>query len=213
MIARLTMISVVCFATAIAQNDAAMKNVFANVQKKYSGMTSATATFEQTVTLRFGKNVQRQSGVVKIQRGNKFRVETAEQILVANGSIAWIVSPANNQVLIDSFKENMRMFSPDAFLFGLPDDYVPTGMTEEQGLITMTLAPKSGSAKTHRVRGLTAWIRRNGWIVERISYMDRNQALFDITLANIFFNAPVKESEFDYVPPAGMTVVDLRTLK
>jgi hypothetical protein len=32
--ARLIMISVVCIAAAIAQNDAAMKNVFANVQKK-----------------------------------------------------------------------------------------------------------------------------------------------------------------------------------
>jgi chaperone LolA len=207
------MLSVVCFAAAFAQEDAAIMNVLANVQKKYSGMASATAAFEQTVTLRFGKSVQRQSGVVKIQRGNKFRIETDEQILVANGSIAWIVSPANNQVLIDSFKENTRMFSPDAFLFGLPVDYVPTGMTEEQGLIKITLVPKSGSSRTHLVRSLTAWVRRNGWIVERISYMDRNHALFDITLTNLLFNAPVKESEFEFVPPAGMTVVDLRTIK
>lgn len=213
MIARLTMLSVVGVFVLFAQNDAAMKNVVSNVQKKYSGVTSAAASFEQSVTLRFGKKTQQQFGTVKIQRGNKFKVETAEQILVANGITVWIVSRANNQVLIDSFKENARMFSPDAFLLGLPDDFMPTEMTEEQGLIKISLTPRSASARTHHVRSLTAWVRRNGWIVERISYVDRNHALFDITLSNILFQVLVEDGEFDYVAPAGMTVVDLRTIK
>ncbi|MHB1048542.1 MAG: LolA family protein [Bacteroidota bacterium] len=213
MTARL-MISVLwCITAAVAQERLTSQTVLQNVQKNYAGITSATASFVQTVTLRFGKNDQRQTGTVKIKQGNKYRVETPDQQLIADGKTVWIVSTANNQVLIDSFKENTRVFSPEKFLLGLPDEFSAKELKREQGLLKISLEPGAGSAKTGPVRTMTAWIREENWSVVRIVYTDRNRTHYDITLTDVRFNTPVNDAEFSFDPPAGMQVVDLRKVQ
>ncbi len=199
-----------CISAAVAQDRLTSQEVLRNVQKNYTGITSATASFVQKVTPRFGKKVQRQSGTIKIKQGNKYRVETPDQRLIADGKTVWIVSTANNQVLIDSFKENARVFSPEKFLLGLPDDFSAKELQREQGLVKISLELNGASVKTGHIRTMTAWIREKDWTVVRIVYTDRNRAQYDITLSDVRFNAPVSDAEFAFDPPAGMQVVDLR---
>lgn len=210
MTARLTLSVLWCITAAVAQDRLTAPEVLRNVQQRYAGITSAAASFDQKMTLRFGKNAQRQSGTVKIKQGNKYRVETPDQRLIADGRTVWIVSTANNQVLIDSFKENARVFSPERFLLGLPDNFSAMELKREQGLVKISLEPGAASAKTSHVRTMTAWIRENDWTVVRIMYTDRNRAQYDISLTDVRFNAPVSDAEFSFEPPAGMQVVDLR---
>jgi len=208
--ARLMLSVLWCITAAVAQDRLTSQEVLRNVQKQYVGITSATASFVQKVTLRFGNKEQQQSGTVKIKQGNKYRVETPDQRLIADGKTVWIVSTANNQVLIDSFKENARVFSPERFLLGLPDDFSAKELKREQGLVKISLEPGAASAKTGHIRTMTAWIREKDWTVVRIVYTDRNRAQYDITLTEVRLNAPVSDAEFAFEPPAGMQVVDLR---
>jgi chaperone LolA len=212
-IARLMLFVFWCITAAGAQERLTAQEVLQNVQQRYAGIASATASFVQTVTLRFGNKEQRHSGTVKIKRGNKYRVETPDQRLIADGKTVWIVSAANNQVLIDSFKENTRVFSPEKFLLGLPDEFSAKELKREQSLIKISLEPGAASAKTGHVRSMTAWIREKDWTVVRIVYTDRNRAKYDITLTEVRFNAPVNDAEFSFDPPAGMQVVDLRKVQ
>lgn len=202
-----------CTASVAAQDHLTPPEVLQKVQQKYTGISTATASFTQKMTLRFGRNEQLQSGSVKIKHGNRFLVNTPDQQLIANGTSVWIVSTANNQVLIDSFKENARVFTPEKFLLGLPDDFTVKEMKRENGLLKLSLEPNPASANARHLRSMTAWIRPGNWTVVRIAYIDRNRAQFDISLTDIRFNEAVNDSEFEFEPPAGMQVVDLRKVQ
>lgn len=198
--------------TALAQEKLTADDVLRSVQKKYSLCEDASALFVQSVTLRFGKT-NTQSGTVRIKKGNKYRIETSEQKLIADGKNVWIVSPAENQVLIDAFKENARVFSPDKFLLGLPDDFTAGGMTKDSGLVRISLTPRASNMQTRLITSMTAWIDPDTWLVRQIEYRDRNQARFLITLSDIRFNGGISDNVFRFDPPAGMNVVDLRKMK
>lgn len=210
MFARLIVAVFLLSTVSAAQDRLSAPEVLRKVQARYSGIPSASASFSQRVTLRFGNKEQRQSGTVKIKKGNKYRVETPGQTLIADGKTVWIVSSANNQVLIDAFKENNRIFSPEKFLQGLPDDFMVTEMKNERGIVILSMVPDSAAATTGLLRTMTAWIRENDWAVVRIVYTDRNRTQYDITLNDIRFDVPVNDAEFSFQPPAGMQVVDLR---
>lgn len=201
------------FPFALAAQELNAVQVLQNVRDKYASVTDASASFVQKTTLRFGKDEQRQSGTVKIKKGNKYRLETSGEFFISNGETVWIVSKANNQVLIDAFKENTRIFSPDKFLLGLPDDFSAKDLANDDSLLKITLEPKKLNTQTRQIRSLSAWVNPVSWIVEKIEYTDRNQNKFAISISDVAFNRRLNDSEFQFTPPKDMKVVDLRTLK
>lgn len=196
----------------VAQDQSA-EQVLKNVREKYASMKDASASFIQKTMLRFGKSEQVQSGTVTIKKGNKYRLETAGEQFISDGETVWIVSKSNNQVLIDAFKENTRIFSPDKFLLGLPDDFSAKDLMNVDSLLKITLEPKKINSQTRQIRSLSAWVNPVSWIVEKIKYTDRNQNRFVISISEVTFNRQLNDSEFQFTPPKDMKVVDLRTLK
>lgn len=187
--------------------------VLEKVQEKYSTMNDASAQFVQKTILRFAKKEQVQSGSVKVKKGNKYRVETGEQLLMTDGTTVWIVSRANNQVLIDHFNRNKRVFSPEKFLTGLPNDFEVKRIQSVDGVVNMLLEPKVRNAQTRNIRSLTAWIKTGTWVIEKIEYLDLRNNRIEIALSAITFNQQIHDSEFTYVPPQGMKIVDMRAVQ
>lgn len=195
-----------------AQNFTASQ-VIQNVRATYSNVAAARAHFVQTTTLRFAKSGHVQTGVATIKSGNKYRVETDDQLFIADGKTVWIVTKSNNQVLIDSYKKNSRIFSPEKFLTGLPDDFTVKELSKENELLKVSLEPIKSNAQTRNIRMLTAWVRPETWIVEKILYTDQNQNQIEITLSDVSLNTRVSDVEFQFTPTNQMKVIDLRTLK
>jgi outer membrane lipoprotein-sorting protein len=83
---RLMLFVFLCTASVAAQDHLTPPEVLQKVQQKYTGISTATASFTQKMTLRFGRNEQLQSGSVKIKHGNRFLVNTPDQQLIANGT-------------------------------------------------------------------------------------------------------------------------------
>ena len=184
-----------------------------HVRERYSLLKDASAQFTQKIMPRFAKNEQLQNGTAKIKKGNKYCIETGDQKLISNGKTVWIVSLSNNQVLIDSYKENSRIFSPDKFLTGLPDDFSPIGLEEHESLLKLTLEPKESNAQTRQIKSFTAWVSPDTWIVEKIEFIDRSQTTYVISLSDITFDSGLSNKEFEFQPSKEMKVIDLRTMK
>lgn len=199
--------------TLTAQQQYSASEIVERVQKKYAQMNDASASFTQTVSVRFGKNAQTQHGTVKIKKGNKYRVMFAQQLLVTDGKTVWIYSSDNQQVLIDSYKENDRTLSPDKFLLGFPKDFTPTNVDEIDGEFVVSLAPSESNSRSRHITSLTMWVRPEQWIVNKVEYTDRNQTRSTIILSNITFNQGVADKEFRFEPTGEMKVIDLRKLK
>jgi len=196
-----------------AQHNYTAQEVMEHVRERYSSLTDASASFLQKTVMRFVKGEQTQTGTAKIKKGNKYRIETEDQKLISDGKTVWMVTLSNNQVLINSYKENSRLFSPDKFLSGLPDDFSPAGLEEEKNLLKLTLEPKESNTQTRQIKSLIAWINPVNWLVEKIEYVDRNQTMYLISLSNISLNNGLSDKEFQFVPSKDIKVVDMRNLK
>jgi outer membrane lipoprotein-sorting protein len=212
-ITRRMMITMIVFSILLQAQHYTAKQVMQNIRETYLNIADARARFVQTTTLRFANSEQVQTGVVMIKGGNKYRVETNDQIFVANGKTVWIVTKSNSQVLIDSYKENNRSFSPEKFLTGLPEDFMVKDLSRENELLKISLEPKKSNAQTRNIRSLTAWVRPATWVVEKIVYTDQRQNQIEISLSQVVFNTRISDSEFEFTPTDQMKVVDLRRLK
>lgn len=103
-------------------NNITAQDIIQNVQNVYSGITDAKASFTQTIKYSSAKS-QTSSGTVYIKKENKYRIETASQIIVTDGVTSWSYSPAKKQVVIDNYKETGNTFSPNKYLFQYPENY------------------------------------------------------------------------------------------
>lgn len=188
-------------------------DIVSNVQKKYSSLNDASAHFLQTTQLRFGKNSSRQSGVVKIKKGNKYKIILPAQTIMTNGKLVWIYSSSDRQVVVDSVKESHSLLSPDKFLQGFPSDYTVSSFHDEGGIIKVDLVPSAKNRRGVAFSSLLMWINRKDWLVTQIEYTDRNKTKNSIRLSGISINQGIDDSEFTFVPDSTMTVIDARTLR
>jgi len=216
MIPRTIFIALIIAASAVpaySQQKYSAEEIVLNVQKKYSAIRDASADFVQTTTLRFGKNAVEQSGTVKIKKGNKYKIALPGQLIVTNGTTVWIYSSENNQVLVDSAKENNSVFSPDKFLQGFPSSYTVASFTEQDGILEVLLSPSKKNDRRNPFLSLAMRVEVKTWLIQKIDYTDRNQTKNSITLSHIVLNKGIPDSEFTFIPDRSMNVVDARTLK
>ena len=201
------------FLSAQQHIDLSPASVVENVQEKYRSLHDASADFTQTISFKYAKVEQKFSGTVKMKKGNNFRIESQHQTLVTNGSLVWIYTPLNKQVLMDTYKENAESFSPEKFLFGLPKNYTAVFINEKEssipGAVVLKLVPREKSSSA--VTMLKVWVTTEDWMVYKVEYTDVNKTRTVYRLANIRTNAGLDENVFQFIPPAGVETVDLRS--
>jgi chaperone LolA len=189
--------------------------VLEKVQEMYANVSDASAEFAQTVSFKYAKLEQSFSGTVMMKKGNKYRIESQEQTLVTDGSTVWAYSPVNNQVLIDSYRENPNTFSPEKFLLGLPKNFRATFVEDKASAapdaIVLKLLPKSDAAKF--VKSLKVWIDSNDWSVRKVEYVDMNETRTVYLLKSVTFNGGILDGRFTFVVPEKIEVVDLRSVE
>lgn len=197
------------FTFSFSQQKLTADEIAAKVQAKYSAQADISANFTQKTMLRFSKTEQLQNGTIKIKKGNKFCVETPQQMLISNGKTIWMYTPSTSQVIISTYKKNSTSFSVDQFLYGLPKDFSVSLDTLLGNEAILKLFPKS--AKNKSVTELTAWIDVTEWTIRKIEYVDFNKTRTSVELNEIRFNSGFTENDFVFTIPAGATVVDTRT--
>lgn len=188
-------------------------DVVEKVQKKYSALNDASAEFIQRVTFKYTKSEQSFSGTVLMKKGNKYRIESQQQTLVTDGSLVWLYSPINAQLLIDTYRENRQTFSPEKFLFGLPKNYTAVFTGEDQSSVyVLKLAPRSTEA-SKMIKTLKVWVSKSDWNVQKIEYTDMNETRTVYVLQNLRIDQGIDDSRFTFSAPAGTEVIDMRTLQ
>jgi outer membrane lipoprotein carrier protein len=206
----------VAFGVASAQ-DASPSEVLEKVQKQYSSLNDAQAKFSETVSFKYAKIEQTFTGSVKMKKGNRYRIESQQQTLVTDGKTVWLYTPATKQLLIDSYKNDPRTFSPDRFLLGLPKDFQATLLNENAAAVgadyVLKLAPKTNGEGTKLFKSLKVWVAEKKWSIRKIEYVDMNDTRTVYTLSALQFDDGVPDDAFRFAPPPGANVVDLRTMK
>jgi outer membrane lipoprotein carrier protein len=187
------------------------QDVLTRVRKKYDAVTDATLRFSQEVRFPLAGINQRLEGKLLLKKTNKYRVELDGQTIVTDGQTVWSYAVATNQVLIDKFKLNERMLSPERLLTTAPDEYASSIVGKEKVASTETivllLTPRSESSS---VKSLKLWVDEGTSLVKQVLLVDVNSRETQYTVREIDINKGLEDSRFVFDIPEGVEVVDLR---
>jgi chaperone LolA len=201
-----------CVASVVSQEqELTVKEVTEHLQRRYEMIDDATTQFEQHVKFGFSNIEQNFSGTLIMKKPNHYRIESEHQTIVTDGVTVWMYSTANNQVVIDKYKENSNSISPEQFLLNLPANYYATLLglekTPEGTIILLKLVPKDDRSFVKSVKML---VEKEGWMVRKINILDVNETETTYLVKEIKLNSNIKEKTFTFETPDGAEVVDLR---
>ncbi len=181
------------------------------VQKKYEEMKDATLTFSQKVKFSLSKAEYSSEGTLYTKKPNRYRIEMEDRTFVTDGETVWSYTPANNQVLVDNYKEDPRSFSPEKFLVGVPKNFYGAvlGKDKYQGrnVVVLKLTPKDDDAT---MKSLKLWVESGQWLLWKVEVVDPNDNVTLYSVHEIKLNTGLPDSRFVFVPAPDVEVVDLR---
>ena len=191
-----------------AGDDAA--SLLKQMEKKYDGIKDAAVKFTQHVSYGVTKAEQSFSGRLRMKKGNKYRVELEDQVIVTDGTSVWSFTKSNHQVVIDKYKEDPRSFSPDKVLVNVPQRYTATilGKEKVQGNETTILKLIPIDPKSN-LQWMKIWVD-NDRMMKQIQILDISDNVTTYSIESITVNAGVADSEFTFTAPNDVEVIDLR---
>ena len=145
-------------------------------------------------------------------RGDAYRSETGDQILVTDGTTAWVYSAPDEQVLVNDAVKDETAFSPADFFTNYPDrfDVEVIGSESIDGARhdKLKLTPKNDDAF---LREVTLFVRSADALPTRVQIVDGNGTRVGFDLRDVELNPRLGSDVFRFVAPAGTEVVDLRS--
>jgi outer membrane lipoprotein carrier protein len=206
MLARaLLLVSICCSLPLLAQdNDALVRKV----DDHYNHLSSLRAHYTEHYS---GMGMDRsEEGTLLLKKPGRMRWSYAEpvgKVFVLDGKFAWFYTPGDAQATRVPAKELDDLRSPLRFLLG------HTQLRKE--LDNLAVAPEgagfriSGVPKgmAQRVKLLSLWVTAAG-AIERMRLEEVDGAVTEFVFSAMQENVPVKDSDFGFVPPAGVTVVE-----
>ena len=172
-----------------------------------AGVQTLEANFEQRVTDRNGKLVQRATGIMLFSRPGRFRweyVKPYEQVIVGDGEKLWLYDADLNQVTVRKQGDTIGS-SPAALLAGdnqLERDFTLKDAGESDRLAWVEATPKSTETTFEKVR-----LGFNGSALETMELLDNFGQKTVIHFSALQLNPMIPASAFKFVPPKGADIV------
>jgi outer membrane lipoprotein-sorting protein len=181
-------------ATAVAQR----------LQAQYRTIRTLQAQFTQTT------GEQRLSGTLSV-RGEAFRLDLGNQVLVTDGTTLWSYSRDDAQVIVQDYDPAQVGFSVGQIFTGYLDVFRVTGATRARiGGIRHDVLSLRPRASGSTVRDATLYVRSTDAIPTRVRVRDTNGGTLAFDLSNVRLNPSLPATTFRFTAPRGTEVVDLR---
>ncbi len=185
-------------------------DIVKNVQENYKRTNDAVIKFAQTVTYPLSKLSRTITGTLYLKKGNMYRIDTGDKVIDTDGKTSWIYIPTSNQVIIDKFRDDKNTVTPNQFLLDVPANYfavlLSTDKTGGETTYTLRLTPKSDNSF---IRSITIVVNSN-WTIKSADVSDMNDTKYIYKVNSTELNTGIPDSKFEFVPPKGAQVVDLR---
>ncbi|MFA5404341.1 MAG: outer membrane lipoprotein chaperone LolA [Ignavibacteria bacterium] len=184
------------------------QEIIKNVQSKYNSIKDAQATFSQYIKYSSG-STQSSSGTIYIQKEDKYRIESKNEVIVTDGVTSWSYSKKKKQVVIDNYKKDGNTFSPNKFLFSYPENFYSdldgTETVSGAECYVLKLSPRhKGSVKSAKI-----CVDKDENFIRKIT-INSSESSTTYTLKKITLDVGLSSSKFSFSPPEGVEVIDLR---
>jgi outer membrane lipoprotein carrier protein len=167
--------------------------------------------FSRLESLSIAKSEQKIRGTLLTKKPNKYRVELSDRTIVTDGVTVWSYTPANNQVIVNTFKLDDNALTPDKVLAAAPNDYKASFVSEEKSgratIHVMKLVPRDEASL---IETMKLWVDGSTWLIKKVEILDVNGKKILYQVNDIKINTGLADSRFTYEVPKGVETVDLR---
>jgi outer membrane lipoprotein carrier protein len=204
MLIKAVLLASVCASLAVAQsNDALVRKV----DDHYNHLNSLRAHYAERYS---GMGMDRtEEGTLLLKKPGRMRWSydaPVGKVFVLDGKFAWFYTPGDAQATRVPARQLDDLRSPLRFLLGhtqLSKELDNLSVAPEGTSFRITGVPKGMS---QRVKLLSLWVTAAG-AIERMRLEELDGAVTEFTFSAMQENAPVKDSDFAFIPPPGVTVV------
>lgn len=198
------LVSICCAPFLSAQdNDAIVRKV----DDHYNRLSSLRGHYTEHYS---GMGMDRsEEGTLLLKKPGRMRWSYAApvgKVFVLDGKFAWFYTPGDAQATRVPAKELDDLRSPLRFLLGhtqLRKELDNLAVTPNGSGFQITGVPKG---MEQRVKLLSIWVTSAG-VIERMELEEVDGAVTGFGFSDVQENVPVKDSDFVFIPPAGVTVV------
>jgi outer membrane lipoprotein carrier protein len=196
----------ICCASSLSaqDNDAIVRKV----DDHYNHLSSLRAHYTERYS---GMGIDRsEEGTLLLKKPGRMRWSYAApvgKVFVLDGKFAWFYTPGDAQATRVPAKELDDLRSPLRFLLGhtqLRKELDNLAVARNGSGFQITGVPKG---MEQRVKLLSIWVTATG-VIERMRLEEVDGAVTEFAFSEILENVPLKDSDFVFVPPAGVTVVE-----
>lgn len=178
-----------------------------NIQQKFEETEDFIADFDQRSNSEIEDYSYRLQGAIYFKKGNQFKLELKEQEIISDGYTVWNYDKSKNRVVISPYEDEMTAFSLDMFIFEFPEKSLLEA-TRDIETAYAGLVLKSNSNDTNFTE-IKLFVDEN-FVVKIIEITDFSETKYLINLFNIRLNAGLDSGIFNFEPPEGTKIVDLR---
>jgi outer membrane lipoprotein carrier protein len=197
--------SIACAPVLFAQdNDALVRKV----DDHYNHLKSLRAHYAEHYT---GMGMDRtEEGTLLLKKPGQMRWSYAMpvgKVFVLDGKFAWFYTPGDAHASKVPAKELDDLRSPLRFLLGhtqLKKELDGLAVVQDGTQYRISGVPKGMS---QRVKLLSLWVTGAG-AIDRMRLEEVDGAVTEFTFTGLQENVPVKDTDFGFVPPDGVTVVN-----
>lgn len=196
----LTSIFILCFVGfAFSQEDA--KTVLKNIQDKFNSITDLSAQITQSVNDKVNLK-----GKVFYKKDNCLRFEFDNMLIVSDGETSWNYNKKQDKVIITDYDtEGNKILSIRQIIFDYPKD-CELNTFESEGKKVLELIPKDDTFSFNSVK---LFIDSEN-LITKVLVDDPATGNIQIDLSNYQLNKNLPDSYFQFSPPEGSQVLDLR---
>ncbi len=190
-----------------------VNKIIDRIQKKYQKVERLEIQFKQKTRYQLTNMESEIYGTLLLDRKNdRYRLETEDQVIVDNGKTFWRFNKLENQVMIDYAKKSEQDVLLSDFLFDIKKKYFAELVSEEktgkQKQFVIKLTPKN--SEESYFRAIKVWVVDKTWQIKRVVYEDINDNQTEFEITSLTINPEIPDSAFEFQPPQGVDVVDLR---
>ncbi len=186
--------------------------VVRRVQERFESITALIAHFEVRYQISGSPEVHSEVGKIFMDGEGRFRTETTEQILICDGQAIWMYNVSQQQVIIRRKNEGTAgIVTPQRLFYEYPDLFEIEEIRKEEfnghpcHLLVMT--PRQ---ETDPTRQLLVWIDQNEYLTRKFQVEDLADNITAFEFEAFQLGEPLPEGTFQFVPPEGVEIIDMR---
>ena len=198
------MVSICCVPVLAQDNDAIVRKV----DDHYNHLSSLRSHYTERYS---GMGMDRsEEGTLLLKKPGRMRWSYAApvgKVFVLDGKFAWFYSPGDAQATRVPAKQLDDLRSPLRFLLGhtqLRKELDNLAVAQNGSGFQITGVPKG---MEQRVKLLSLWVTAAG-AIDRMRLEEVDGAVTEFAFTGMQENVPVKNEDFVFTPPPGVTVVD-----